>query len=129
MIQKGFDLGNRVFHKAFCKLNKHLNVTQKERLCLTQKHIKYIRDLNLFGKVRTIWNKFNEFQKNRMYTQSKFDRNQLYCKLPIERIQNNDYQRFQIITELIDVKEWNSYVLLLYNNDLETLSTICVQIK
>ena len=50
----------------------------------------------------------------------KNDRNLLYCQLSIECIQNNDHQRIKIIKELIDVKEGNSYVPLIPNNDLKT---------
>ena len=55
-----------------------------------------------------------DLEKNRIYIRNKFDRNPIYCKLPIDCIQNNESGRIQMIKELIDVKEGNSYV------DLET---------
>ena len=58
--------------------------------------------------------------KNGIYIRNKFDRNLLYCKQPIDCIQNNDRERIQMIKELIDVKEGNSYVPLFHTNDLET---------
>ena len=58
--------------------------------------------------------------KNRIYIRNKFDCNPLHCKLPIDCIQNNDRGRIQMIKELIDVKEGNSYVPFFHSNDLET---------
>ena len=58
--------------------------------------------------------------KNRTYNRNTLDRNPLYCKLPVECIQKNDHQRIQMIKELIDVKERNSYGPLFHNNDFKT---------
>ena len=58
--------------------------------------------------------------KNIIYVRNKFDRNPLYCKLPIECIQNNGHERIWMIKELIDVKVGNSHVPLFHNTDLET---------
>ena len=55
-----------------------------------------------------------------IYIWNKFDRNPLYCKLPIDCILNNDHERIQMIKELIDVKEGKSYVPFFNINDLET---------
>ena len=60
------------------------------------------------------------WKKTRIYIRNKFDRNPIYYKLPIDCIQNNDSGRIQMIKELIDVKEGNSYVPFFHNNDLET---------
>ena len=70
--------------------------------------------------VRSLDNTIGCLGTNRIYIRNKFDRNPLYCKLPIDCIQNNDRERIQMIKELIDVKEGNSYIPLFHNNDLET---------
>ena len=75
--------------------------------------------ISYIGK-RSLDNVIGCIGKNRIYIPNKFDRNTLHCKLPIDCIQNNDRERIQMIKELIDVKEGNSYVPFIHNNDLET---------
>ena len=69
---------------------------------------------------RSLDNAIGCLGKNRIYIRNKFDRNPLYCKLPIDCIQNNDHERIQMIKESIDVKEGKSYVPFSHINDLET---------
>ena len=59
------------------------------------------------------------WKKHNLYSEQIW-RNPIYCKLPIDCIQNNDSGRIQKIKELIDVKEGNSYVPFFHNNYLET---------
>ena len=59
------------------------------------------------------------WKKRDLYSE-QIDRNPIYCKLLIDCIQNNDSGRIQMIKELIDVKDGNSYVPFVHNNDLET---------
>ena len=86
--------------------------------------ISYIGKISLDNAIRCLG-------KNIIYIRNKFDCNPLHCKLPIDCIQNNDRGRIQMIKELIDVKEGNSYVPFFHNNDLETtfdyLSTYSVK--
>ena len=69
---------------------------------------------------RSLDNAIGYLGKNKIHIRNKFDRNPLYCKLPIEHIQNNDYQRIPMIKEVTDVKEGNSNIPFFHNNDLET---------
>ena len=86
--------------------------------------------ISYIGK-RSLDNEIRCLGKNIIYIRNKFDCNPLHCKLPIDCIQNNDRGRIQMIKELIDVKEGNSYVPFFHNNDLETtfdyLSTYSVK--
>ena len=65
--------------------------------------------------------------KNRIYFRKKFDCNVLYCKLPIDHIQNNDYQ---LILEHQLMSKKGTHAFLPFTAMIwRPLSTICVHIK